>query len=368
MSQMFRQWTKWTLILTVALMAMILGTARADAAPAELSCGSSVTVQWGDTLTRIARRCGTTVDALMAANPSILHPNLIFPGQVIQMPWRPTVNVGPESGMRGTQVQITARGFPAHAPVAVYFGPQASEGVFLTRGWTDATGTFITFGVIQGEVGMQLVAHVVTETQIQFQAEYSPVPITPTMPQPHEDLVYVVQPRDTLTSIARRAETTVGALLARNPEIQDPSRITVGQKLVIPSTLGGQTYTNPRYGYRLDVPQAWLTGTEPAPQGGPARDIEVFTLYEPGYGRPNQFTRIWVYASRGGYAMPINRCDYTLPYHGVTACRLSVPDGQNPPQELLTFQKDGVYYTLQMVYVNPAFKPVFESVVASFQP
>jgi len=44
------------------------------------------TVQAGDTLFFIAQKSGVTLDALIAANPQIEDPGLIFPGQVINIP------------------------------------------------------------------------------------------------------------------------------------------------------------------------------------------------------------------------------------------------------------------------------------------
>ncbi len=46
-------------------------------------------VQVGDTLFFIARRFGTTVDAILAINPQITDPSRIFPGQVIMIPQPP---------------------------------------------------------------------------------------------------------------------------------------------------------------------------------------------------------------------------------------------------------------------------------------
>ena len=46
-------------------------------------------VQPGDTLFKIAQRFGTTVDAIVAANPEITDPNMIFPGQKILIPAPP---------------------------------------------------------------------------------------------------------------------------------------------------------------------------------------------------------------------------------------------------------------------------------------
>ncbi|HEY8498352.1 MAG TPA: LysM peptidoglycan-binding domain-containing protein [Limnochordales bacterium] len=49
------------------------------------------TVQPGDSLFFIAQRFGTTVEAILAVNPQIVNPNLIFPGQVICVPRPSTV-------------------------------------------------------------------------------------------------------------------------------------------------------------------------------------------------------------------------------------------------------------------------------------
>lgn len=48
--------------------------------------GESYTVRAGDTLASIALRYQVTVGALLAANPQITNPNLIYPGQVLVIP------------------------------------------------------------------------------------------------------------------------------------------------------------------------------------------------------------------------------------------------------------------------------------------
>jgi LysM repeat protein len=48
--------------------------------------GQTYTVQPGDTLLSIANQYGTTVGALLTANPSIVDQNLIYPGEVIAIP------------------------------------------------------------------------------------------------------------------------------------------------------------------------------------------------------------------------------------------------------------------------------------------
>ena len=48
--------------------------------------GQAYTVQQGDTLRKIANRLNTTVDAILKVNPQIVNPNLIYVGQVINLP------------------------------------------------------------------------------------------------------------------------------------------------------------------------------------------------------------------------------------------------------------------------------------------
>jgi LysM repeat protein len=48
--------------------------------------GRTYTVQQGDTLLSIATQFGTTVGALLTANPSIVNQDLIYPGEIIAIP------------------------------------------------------------------------------------------------------------------------------------------------------------------------------------------------------------------------------------------------------------------------------------------
>ena len=48
--------------------------------------GSTYVVQWGDTLGDIAVRYGVTLSNILAVNPQIWNANLIYPGQVINLP------------------------------------------------------------------------------------------------------------------------------------------------------------------------------------------------------------------------------------------------------------------------------------------
>lgn len=51
---------------------------------------ATITIQKGQTLSGIAKQQGTTVDALLKANPSIKNPNLIYAGSSLNLPGAPT--------------------------------------------------------------------------------------------------------------------------------------------------------------------------------------------------------------------------------------------------------------------------------------
>lgn len=61
----------------------VIGPTPTSAAPGALT---TYTVQRGDTMYSIARKFGTTANAIIAVNPGI-NPSRIFPGQVINMPF-----------------------------------------------------------------------------------------------------------------------------------------------------------------------------------------------------------------------------------------------------------------------------------------
>lgn len=61
----------------------------APPAPPPPPSANSVTVQSGDTLSAIAQEKGVSLGALIASNPHIANPNLIFPGQVLAIPGAP---------------------------------------------------------------------------------------------------------------------------------------------------------------------------------------------------------------------------------------------------------------------------------------
>ena len=76
-------------VLLLAMVLLLALSATTQAAPAEAptaSTGIYHTVTWGQSLSQIAVYYGSTVNAIMAANPQIWNPNVIYAGQVLYIP------------------------------------------------------------------------------------------------------------------------------------------------------------------------------------------------------------------------------------------------------------------------------------------
>lgn len=96
----------------VAAVAVFALAAWPGAVPAEDGCGARHTVKPGDTLAGIAERCGTTVEALLAANARIDDPARISVG------WELAVPGARASLGRDAEVRAAARDPAAEAALA----------------------------------------------------------------------------------------------------------------------------------------------------------------------------------------------------------------------------------------------------------
>jgi len=76
--------TKRIFQLMVVVAILVTAFASTGGALASSNCASYITVQWGDTLSGIAATCGTTVEAIQAANPGLGW--WIYAGQVLYIP------------------------------------------------------------------------------------------------------------------------------------------------------------------------------------------------------------------------------------------------------------------------------------------
>jgi LysM repeat protein len=163
------------------------------------SSGFYYTVRPGDTLSRIAWRFGTTVNAIVQAN-GIINPNRIFSGQVL---WIPSTSGGSPS----STIYIVQRG-DTLSSIARRFGT--------------------TYQALAALNGLRYPYTIYVGQRLVISGSGAPWPAPPPSSK-----VYIVQRGDTLYSIALRYGTTPWAIAAAN-RLWNLNLIYVGQRLIIP--------------------------------------------------------------------------------------------------------------------------------------
>jgi LysM repeat protein len=161
----------------------------AGTAGASYTCSSYVTVQWGDTLSGIAALCGTTADAIRAANPGLGW--WLYAGQTLYIP--------------------TGYSAPAYYPT--YGGNYVVQ-------WGDTAYSIATRSGIT--VNDLLAANPgIYDARYIYAGQTLNVPSAPSY--------YTVQSGDTLRIIAARYGTSVYSLQLLNPQIYNANWIYAGQ-------------------------------------------------------------------------------------------------------------------------------------------
>jgi len=188
----------------------------ANASPALAStCGDTVTVQRGDSLSKIAVRCNVTVNGILRANPGITNPNLIVPGQVIILPGATLPND------TNTEFYYVQRGDTLKG-IAIMFHTSVDELLRLNPQISDPNL------IIAGQ-------RLVVPRRAPGSGGGGGTNV------PGGTQVYIVQNGDTLKSIARQFGTTTAVLRQLNPTITNPDVIRVGQRIIVP--IPSNTYT-----------------------------------------------------------------------------------------------------------------------------
>jgi LysM repeat protein len=174
-------------------------------------CGDRVTVASGDTLRKIADRCGTSVNALKLAN-EIKDVNAIKVGQVLLMPGALIDGTG------GNDIYIVNHR-DTLGLIAKMFKTTVSYLLKLNPTIKNANLIY---------AGQRLN---VPETGITPQPTPTPKPTQPTP----SGQTYIVKKGDTMYKIAALFKIPLTTLVKANPQVVNISKIYIGQKINIPA-------------------------------------------------------------------------------------------------------------------------------------
>jgi LysM repeat protein len=209
------------ILITVLIF---ISLASAGKVEAWSGCGSTYNVQWGDTLSGIAAKCGTTMSAIWQLNPGL--GNWVYAGQVLYMPggnWStggiyPIHIVAPGDTLKN----IAQRYGTTMYAIANLNGIYNYNLIYVGQSLKIPTGGY-------------------------YDPQVPPPPVIPPAPSP-SGYTYVVQPGDTLRILAYRWGVGIYDILAVNPQITNASIIYVGQIINIP-VQSASTPTNPNPSY-----------------------------------------------------------------------------------------------------------------------
>lgn len=223
-----------------------------------------IVVKPGDTLFIFAQVFGITVDDILAVNPGIINPDIIYNGQIISIPSTPPAGPNPGKALAqhlvrsGDTLFFIANQYGINLDELIHSNPQIKDPNKIWPGQVinlvvkkpippaPPEGTiqiYVTAGEtlfsIARRTGISLKALEKANPQIQDPDQLVPgqivnVPIAVVAPE--EKLTIVVKPGDTLFRFAGIFGITVNDILEVNPGIANPDVLFLGQIVAIPST------------------------------------------------------------------------------------------------------------------------------------
>lgn len=157
-----------------------------------------------DTLFILAQTFGVSVAEILAVNPGIVNPDIIFPGQIITIP--AAAPVPPNPGFSPAQYLV-----------------RPGDSLFLI-----AQRFGLTVPLLQAEN-----PQIVDPNRI-FVNQVINLVVTPPLPPEMGTIQIYVSVGETLFTIAQRTGVSLEAIIAANPQIDDPDIIFVGQIINVP--------------------------------------------------------------------------------------------------------------------------------------
>jgi len=289
---------------------------------------SNYRVVGGDNLTIIAGRFGTTVSAILAANPHITNPDLIQAGDTLKIPGSyvgagsvGNVTVGQSSSTTGIEYRVVtfdnaAEAAAARAATAAggFVGLDARGAYVLTgamigvQGITDdiadtlmvaessigylsgMTAGIIAIGEHLRQAGSELQVKVDDVTGYHLQDTSQPTTSSGSAGQVTYQQV-IVQPGDNLSTIAATNGITLAVLLANNPQFQaNPGLIHPGDVVHMPDQTGTTIITTSPNHTNTTVTPTGTPGVSNQP--GPSYSQVAPTLPQLSWGSMGQTVRL----------------------------------------------------------------------------
>lgn len=211
--------------LAIAITPVLSATALASA--------PTIVVQYGDTLTAIARRHGVSVVRLVELN-DLADPNRIYAGQRLRVGGERSRHAATAASARRSMVHVVTLGSTLWH-VAQRYGVSISSIVAANR---IANPSLIFAGqrlVIPGVAAPR-------RSDSRSSGDARPAPRQPRQARP---IVHVVSRGSTLSHIAVQYGVSVSAIVAAN-RIANPSLIFAGQRIVIPGAHPSTRNATPR--------------------------------------------------------------------------------------------------------------------------
>jgi LysM repeat protein len=193
--------TALTLVLTASFSFLGVSSVAAQSSQT-VTPGDDDTyyVRKGDTLSQIAVEFGVPMASILADNPKVSNPNIIYVNESLLIPEQSNasgVDVDVAWVQQGDTLDKIAAAFGTSVDAILADNPNTQSGQITS--------------------GQELL-----------------VPRTESSEQNGDADVYIVQPGDTLDSIATSQNTTLDALLSDNPSILNPNIIYTGMEILIP--------------------------------------------------------------------------------------------------------------------------------------
>jgi lysozyme len=326
---------RWLHISLIGVLLLTMSMPITAIAADPQTCGTTYTVQSGDTLSGIAVLCGVPLATLEQANPQISDFNLIIPGELINIPQgvipitgaQAAIAISPLNGGPGTLLTVTGSNFLPNVAVTITAAQQGASKSTSISTTTDLNGNFTSSLAIPNDAAAGSLWTITASAasgsspsaSVNFQV-IKPAPVTG---------YYTVQSGDTLSGIALQFNTTVTALLLANPDLDNSTAITVGEQLAIPGSLvtsNGQTIYIVKQGdYLSAIAVAQGVSLSALEQANP--NITDYNLITPGERIVVPLNGIPITGSQASLAV--------VPLSGIAGSQLSISGANFPPNAVI---------------------------------